>query len=75
MGSTDPSQIDEVMMIWDSISPLKKLTAAATVGWVVGTKLDDLLGSGQGGNDNLSDDVSDYYADNYPAPGWLQDLF
>lgn len=51
------------------------LSLAASAGYAVGTLLDDLFGSGEGGNDNLSDDLSDWAAENFPAPGWLQDIF
>jgi hypothetical protein len=50
------------------------VSVAAAAGYAVGTLLDDLLGSG-GENDNLSDDVSDWAAENFPAPDWLQDIF
>lgn len=48
---------------------------AFAAGYAVGSVLDDALGSEEGGNDKLSDDLSDWAADNFPAPGWLQDLF
>lgn len=51
------------------------LSLAAGVGWAIGTVLDDLAGSNEGGNDNLSDDISDWAADNFPAPDWLKDIF
>ncbi|HLR25506.1 MAG TPA: hypothetical protein VK112_06535, partial [Fodinibius sp.] len=40
--------------------PLGWLSLAATIGWGIGSLLDDLLGSGEGGNDNFSDDLSDW---------------
>lgn len=55
--------------------PLDWLTLAGAVGYGVGTLLDDLFGSNEGGNDNLSDDLSDWAAENFPAPDWLKDLF
>jgi hypothetical protein len=55
--------------------PLDWLTLAGVGGYAVGTLLDDLLGSNEGGNDNLSDDVSDWAAENLPAPDWLVDVF
>lgn len=48
---------------------------AYSIGYAVGTLLDDFLGSEEGGNDKLSDDISDWAADNWPAPDWLTDLF
>lgn len=54
--------------------PLGWVSLAGAVGWGIGSVLDDLLGSGEGGNDNLSDDLSDWAAENFPAPDWLQDL-
>lgn len=51
------------------------LGLAGRIGWGVGSVFDDLLGSNEGGNDNLSDDLSGWFADNLPAPEWLKDIF
>jgi hypothetical protein len=55
--------------------PFAWVAWAGAMGYAGGKLLDDLLGSNEGGNDNLSDDISDWLAENLPAPDWAKDIF
>lgn len=57
--------------------PFGWVAGAFAVGYKgVGPLVDDLLGSNEGGNDNLSDDIADALYDNLGSPpDWMLDIF